>query len=96
MIRTAAVCLALSAAPAMAQDMTCDFYPALAEMLTTQYGEMPLERGLDWRGNMMEWWGNPETGTWSLVTFTADGFACIPAHGELHESVEPVALGIDG
>lgn len=76
--------------------MTCDYYPALAEVLAGQYGEMPLERGLDWRGQLVEWWGNPETGTWSLVTLAPSGMACIPAHGQMYEPVRPEPQGSDG
>jgi hypothetical protein len=82
--------------PATAQAMTCDHYPTLAERLASEFGEMPLARGLDWRGSIAEWWANPETGTWSLVTLSPQGYACIPAHGTSYEAVRPVAQGVDG
>ena len=84
------------ARPAQSQQMNCDAYDVLAERLADQYGERPIERGLDWRGEMVEWWGNFETGTWTLLVISASGMACIPAHGEMFETLEAAALGIDG
>ena len=82
--------------PAWGQDMTCDHYPALVERLTGEFGEMPVVRGLNWSGQIAEWWANLETGTWSLVTLRPDGYACIPAHGSGHEVAAAPAIGIDG
>jgi hypothetical protein len=76
--------------------MTCGRYDAIASRLLLEFGEVPLVRGLDWRGSLAEWWVNAETGTWSLVTMTPDGYSCVPAHGEMHEAVAPVARGTDG
>jgi hypothetical protein len=96
MIRTSFLAAMICASSAGAQQMTCRPYPMLVEVLADQYGEMPLARGLDWRGRLAEWWGNPETGTWSLVTLGPDGLACIPAHGDMYEAIAPTSQGEDG
>lgn len=90
-----ATALILAPAVAQATQMQCRPYDEVAELLTGGFGEVLLERGLDHRGTMAEWWGNRETGTWSLVTVQPNGVACIPAYGQAFESIEPAALGTD-
>ncbi|TNE46863.1 MAG: hypothetical protein EP341_09585 [Sphingomonadales bacterium] len=51
------------------------------DILTSKYGEAPIARGLDSRGNMIEWWGNAETGSWTVIGTSPDGTSCILGQG---------------
>ena len=94
MIRAALV-LALLASPAAANP-NCAPYDALARELGNKWGEAPIERGLSSSGEMVEWWANDETGTWTVLVYSASGVACIIAAGELYEAVAAVPKGVDG
>jgi hypothetical protein len=77
----------LLAFPAYAQQPPCAPYPDHSKALTDKYGESVMERGLSQAGVMVEWWGNSETGTWTILTITAAGVACIVQAGELFETL---------
>jgi hypothetical protein len=77
----------LFAFPAYAQEPPCAPYADLAGALTSKYGESVMERGLSQAGVLVEWWGNSETGTWTILTITAAGVACIVQAGELFETL---------
>ena len=49
--------------------------------LLEDYGEVPLTMGLAGPGVIVEYWGNPETGTWSIVINRANGISCVPVSG---------------
>lgn len=91
----AALALALLASPAAASE-NCAPYDALAKALEQRYGEAPVERGLSMAGEMVEWWANDDTGTWTVLVYSASGTACILAAGELYEAVAVKPKGVDG
>lgn len=97
MIRTLlTTALLLAPAVASAQDAPqCFGYTDFASALATNYGESVLERGLSSAGTLIEWWGNPETGTWTLLVVTPAGLACMIADGQSYETFEPIAAGTD-
>jgi hypothetical protein len=76
----AALC-ALSALPALAQG-NCTTRAALTVALATSYSEAPVIMGITSTGAVLELWANPETGTWTVLTVTPDGVACIRATGD--------------
>jgi hypothetical protein len=79
--------LALMASPAYAQQPPCAPYEDVSKALASEYGEAVMERGLSQAGVMVEWWGNSATGTWTILTITAAGVACIVQAGELFETL---------
>jgi hypothetical protein len=69
------------------QNAPCAPYEDVSKALADKYGEAVMERGLSQAGVMVEWWGNSATGTWTILTITAAGVACIVQAGELFETL---------
>lgn len=86
--------LALLATPASANP-NCGQYVDIAKMLAEQYGEVVVDRGFA-TPDLVEWWANTDTGTWTIVKYSAAGNACILVSGEMHETVAAVPKGVDG
>jgi hypothetical protein len=59
----------------------------LAGKLTSEYGETPAGRGLDAKGRLLEIWASPKTGTWTAVTTSPSGLACVDATGHDWEQI---------
>jgi hypothetical protein len=71
----------LSAWPALAQG-NCTTRTALTVALATSYSEAPVIMGITSTGAVLELWANAETGSWTVLTVTPDGVACIRATGD--------------
>lgn len=57
----------------------------LADMLATlggQFQESPISQGETSEGVTVQMWGNPDTGTWSIITLHSNGVACLVASGQ--------------
>jgi hypothetical protein len=78
--------LALMASPAYAQP-PCAPYGDMSKALADKYGEAVIERGFSQTGVIVEWWGNASSGTWTILTVTAAGVACIVQAGEMFETL---------
>lgn len=63
--------------------------------LANQYGEFATWQGVDRRGTLIEWFGNPDTGTWTLIRTTPDMQACMISEGEGFSASMPVLEGED-
>ena len=87
---------ALFASPAAAQN--CAPVTHVAEQLGTQYGETVQDMGIASNGALVQWWGNAETGTWTVIAVTPDGTACLVASGEgfEHTPTAPAPMGTEG
>lgn len=80
MLRTT-LALAALAAPAAAQQH-CAPREHVVERLQTMYGEVRNAYGLTAGGDLMEFWANVDTRSWSLTISTPDGRMCLMATGE--------------
>ena len=92
-----AVLLALSVGsfgPAHAQQM-CGPTEGLMVMLTSQYGETVQDRGMTASGIYVAWWGNSETGSWTVTASRPDGVSCIIVSGMdfEHAATSPAPMG---
>lgn len=99
MIRLAAVLLVLLLALAASQAWAapqCAHRLVIVQNLAAKFGEYPKMRGLDAAGQMVEFFANPETGTWSLTFTRADMQMCMISTGIAFEAVEPPPPGIPG
>lgn len=79
-----ALALCLIGAPAFAQEPVNPCAPdhaAIVARLAEKYGESRASAGLDRRDLIVEMYGNPETGTWTLLSMAPDGETCIEASG---------------
>lgn len=79
MIRLA-ILLTILATPALAQQQCADrikiTYP-----LANKFLEAPLLESIDEGGNLIEWWGNIATGTWTLLSTKPGGPTCLVMSG---------------
>ena len=53
----------------------------VAEQLSDRYGEINFASGIA-VDSSVKFFGNPKTGTWSIVVIKPDGLACVTANGE--------------
>ena len=68
-----------SAAPA--QENTCQTLEDIVAELDSKHGESAASMGLSSKGYMSALFANPETGTWTLVVFGANGCGGIMDYG---------------
>ena len=83
MIRLApwlAVALAM-AAPAHAQTARCADRTAIVAGLLAEYGEVQVMAGQQGTDTILEVFANPATGSWTVLTTTRDGMACLRGAG---------------
>lgn len=74
--------LLASCAPAHAEITQCGAYDAVVAGLGERYGENRRMAGLMGPSEMLEVYANDETGTWTVITVTPDGQACLRAAGD--------------
>ncbi len=86
-MKALAFIVALAASPVIAQDCigTADAYASL----TTNYGEERLSISMLPDGRIIEMWGNPDTGTWSMFITLPNGLSCSVGSGEGFETFAP-------
>jgi hypothetical protein len=79
-----ALCILLTVgtmSPAMAQGPQCGPKLEVATQLVERFGEVPIATGITFN-NSMKFFGNPKTGSWSLIFIRPDGIACVLAAGQ--------------
>jgi hypothetical protein len=86
-----AVCLAM---PALAQER-CAPRDVQTGILTGKFGESVIAMGLTPDG-VVEYWANPETGTWTVTITRPDGILCGIIAGLNFEAREAAKPGVDG
>jgi hypothetical protein len=82
----------LAATPAEAQ-MACGDREGVVAKLTEKYGETRRGSGLAGPGAIFEVFASEETGTWTILKVTVDGWACVMAVGEGWQDDEAQAQG---
>lgn len=82
-IAAAAALAATFAFPAHAAP-NCASTEDVVEILTLRFAEEPVARGLDQNGNILLWWANVDTGSWTL-TVTRGDQTCVVADGAAFE-----------
>lgn len=93
-LTTAAALTAACMATTARGQAQCAPADAVADRLAEQYGETIAHVGLDTRGVLIEWWENPETGSWTLIVLRPDGARCFIASGDMGRAVEPEPAGL--
>ncbi len=83
---TAATAAILTATTAFAAP-ECASNQDVEDILTQRYGESPMVAGVDVRGMMVVWWGNPDTGSWT-ATVTNGDMTCIVAQGVAMQEID--------
>ena len=92
--RLVACCLA-TAHPAMAApqpapvQLPCFSHAEVARQLKATYHEAPVSLGLQSNGNLLQVFHAPTSGTWTIVSTSPQGMACILAAGRDWENLTP-------
>ena len=77
----------LAAATAHAQARTCLPKDVMRDVLAERFGERRIASGwMQDESVIVEWYGNPDTQTWSLLTTSPEGISCIETAGRGHIS----------
>jgi hypothetical protein len=87
MISYAIVLVAATLLSSSANAGQCGPKQMVIEQLGDRYGEVTFASGVV-IGNSVKFFGNPQTGTWSMVVIRPDGLACVIAIGEGLEVVK--------
>ena len=82
--------MAMFAAPAFAQNQNqnCGNYGEVVNRLADGYGETRRSRGLASPTQAVEMFANDDTGTWTLLTSTPTGRACVVGSGRFYEEFD--------
>ena len=95
-LMVAATALLMQAAGASAQTqlvrMPCHDYAEIARQLRATYEEAPVSLGLQADGNLLQVFSSSKTGSWTIVSTSPAGMACVLAAGQHWESVTPANL----
>ncbi len=87
-----AVCLgpamsAKAAEPGPPQRLPCFSQTEVARQLRATYHEAPVSLGLQSNGNLLQVFHAPVSGSWTIVSTSPQGMACILAAGRNWESL---------
>jgi hypothetical protein len=61
--------------------LPCTGFAHLADFLAEAYGERPVSAGLQSDGQVLQIFSSPESGSWTAVTTSPSGLACVVATG---------------
>lgn len=78
--------------PAPARQLVCHDHAEVARQLRDKYDEAPVSLGLQANGDVLQVFASPRRGTWTVVSTSPEGTACILAAGERWESFRPASL----
>ena len=73
-----------------ARAIPCFRYADVTRQLRGSYAEAPVSLGVQSNGNLLQVFASAATGSWTIVSTTPDGMACVLAVGNNWESVAPV------
>lgn len=67
----------------------CFSYAEVVRQLKGTYAEAPVSLGLQSNGNLLQVFSSAESGTWTILSTSPDGNACVLAAGNNWELVKP-------
>jgi hypothetical protein len=67
----------------------CSDYREVARQLAAGYGEAPVALGLRSNSDLLQVFASPEGGSWTIVSTTPQGLACVLAAGRRWEGPPP-------
>lgn len=94
MVATTALLMQTAGASAQTQvvRMPCHDYAEIARQLRATYAEAPVSLGLQTDGNLLQVFSSSKTGSWTIVSTSPAGMACVLAAGQHWETVTPANL----
>jgi hypothetical protein len=84
----------LAGTPSLAQQATSEFrlpchrYDEIARQLGSRYKEAPVSLGVQTNGHLLQVFASPERGTWTILSTSPTGVACVIAAGSSWESMQ--------
>ncbi len=78
--------------PPTAQGGVCHSYAAVARQLSAIYHETPVSLGVQSNGNLLLVFNSVASGSWTIVSASPTGLACVLAAGQHWESTALVRL----
>jgi hypothetical protein len=69
--------------------LPCYDYREIARQLGAAYEEAPVSLGRQANGNVLQVFASGRTGTWTILSLSPDGTACIVAVGDAWEPLRP-------
>lgn len=73
--------------------LPCHAHDEIARQLDRRYGEQPVSIGLQANGNLLQVFISDQTGSWTILSTTPAGLACILAAGRGWENLPPRRAG---
>lgn len=70
-------------------DVPCGERDAIVAALERRYAEMPVARGIENNGELIQVFVSPRTGTWTILATRTDGVSCVLAVGDHFEARGP-------
>lgn len=67
--------------------LPCSDYVEVKRQLGARYDEAPVSLGLQSNGNMLQVFASPRSGSWTIVSTSPSGLACILAAGRGWEAL---------
>ena len=90
LLAAAAVVFAAVPAAAEAEQQTrrpCHDYGEIHKQLSKKYDEAPVAFGLQTNGNLLQIYASEDKGTWTVISTSPAGLACIVAAGKSWEAL---------
>ena len=85
---------AASAGPPVAGVLIpCHDYDMVRRQLAERYGEAPVSAGVRSTGELVEVFASPRRGTWTIVSSSPAGLACVLAAGKGWDGLKPQPPG---
>ena len=75
--------------PATPGRVPCYSHTEVARQLQGSYAEAPVSLGVQSNDNLLQVFASATTGSWTIVSITPDGVACVLAVGNNWESMAP-------
>jgi hypothetical protein len=82
---------AAGAPPEAVQELPCSGYEQIRSELDQHYAEAPVSIGLQSNGHLLQLFASAGRATWTIVSLSPDGQACVVAAGSDWSSVQPAA-----
>jgi hypothetical protein len=75
-----------TAGQAFSQTSPCAPKAAMEMQIASRFGETALPLQAMSAGNLIKWFANPQTRTWTMLAINPNGLACIAAAGDNFET----------
>ncbi len=84
------------APPEALGELPCSGYEQIRAELGQHYAEAPVSIGLQSNGHLLQLFASAGRDTWTMVSLSPDGQACVVAAGSNWQSLKPEAPGRTG